>query len=153
MKTKDILPFEVKQWLILGGKLVTRILEDTDRGISQDGNGTKFPPYSSEYAQKKAIGKAGPKGVSNNRQTSPPNLRLTGAMLNSLKAQKPTSSSVELNYREGKKFEGNAKGKKRRNVYGLNNKNEEFVKDFFDKEIDDRIIKFSKKDIIIDLKL
>ena len=107
MKTKDILPFEVKQWLILGGKLVTRILEDTDRGISQDGNGTKFPPYSSEYAQKKAIGKAGPKGVS----------------------------------------------KKRRNVYELNNKNEEFVKDFFDKEIDDRIIKFSKKDIIIDLKL
>lgn len=155
MKTKDILPFEVKQWLILGGKLVTRILEDTDRGISQDGSGTSrdFPGYSFNYAKRKAMGKAGPKGVSNNRQTSPPNLRLTGAMLNSLKAQKPTSSSVELNYREGKKFEGNAKGKKRRNVYGLNNKNEEFVKDFFDKEIDDRIIKFSKKDIIIDLKL
>ena len=129
MKSKDIMPFEKRKWLELGGKLVTRILEDTEKGISQDVDGGKFPKYSESYADKKKIGKAGPKGVSNNKQISPPNLRLTGAMLNSLKAQKPTSESVELNYREGLKFEGNAKRK--RNVYGLNNNNEEFVRKFF----------------------
>ena len=74
-------------------------------------------------------------------------------MMNSLKAQKPTNSSVELNYRDGLKFEGNAKGKKRRNVYGLNNKNEDFVQEFFRDEIDDRIFRFNKKDIVIDLKV
>ena len=153
MKPKDVMPFEKRKWLELGGKLVTRILEDTEKGISQDGSGTKFPKYSKSYADKKKVGEAGPKGVSKNKQTSPPNLNLTGAMLNSLKAQKPTSSSVELNYREGLKFEGNAKGKKRRNVYGLNTKNENFVQEFFRDEIDDRIFKFNKKDIVIDLKI
>ena len=151
MKTKDVMPFDVQGWLILGGKLVTRILQDTDKGISQDGAGTKFPKYSDDYEAKKKAGKAGPKGVSNNRQTSPPNLKLTGVMLNSLKAQKPTSSSVELNYRDGLKFEGNAKRK--RNVYGLNDNNFEFVKEFFRDELDNRIIKFSRKDIVVDLKV
>jgi hypothetical protein len=70
-------------------------------------------------------------------------------MLNSLKAQKPTDESVELNYRDGLKFEGNAK--RGRNVYGLNDKNEQFARDYFRKIIDDRIVKFSKKDIIINL--
>lgn len=151
MKPKDVMPFEKRKWLELGGKLVTRILKDTEKGISQDGSGIKFPKYSKSYADKKRVGEAGPKGVSKNKQTSPPNLNLTGAMLNSLKAQKPTSSSVELNYREGLKFEGNAKRK--RNVYGLNAKNEDFVQEFFREEIDDRIIKFNRKDIVIDLKI
>ena len=153
MKPKDVMPFKKKKWLELGGKLVTRILEDTDKGISQDGAGTKFPDYSKEYAELKKAGKAGPKGVSNNRQIKPPNLRLTGVMLNSLKAQKPTDSSVELNYRDGLKFEGNAKGKKRRNVYGLNDKNQKFVQKFFRDEIDDRILKFSRKKIEFELKI
>ncbi len=153
MKPKDVMPFNKRKWLELGGKLVTRILEDTEKGISQDGAGTKFPNYSKSYADKKKIGKAGPKGDSNNKQVSPPNLRLTGTMMNSLKAQKPTNSSVELNYRDGLKFEGNAKGKKRRNVYGLNNKNEDFVQEFFRDEIDDRIFRFNKKDIVIDLNV
>jgi hypothetical protein len=147
VKTKDIMPFEKRMFLILGGKLVTRILEDTDKGISQDKDGKKFPPYTKAYAEKKSKGG----GVRTNRQTSPPNLRLTGVMLNSLKAQKPTKTSVELNYRDGAKFEGNAKRK--RNVYGLNDKNFEFAKKFIRGEIDDRIIKFNRKDIEIDLKI
>ncbi len=174
MKTKDVMPFDVQGWLILGGKLVTRILQDTDKGISQDPSGKKFPRYKASYAVKKAkefknyqvsyktrsgkavnfIAKKRPKrlrGLSLNKQVNPPNLRLTGVMLNSLKAQKPTSSSVELNYRDGLKFEGNAKRK--RNVYGLNDNNFEFVKEFFRDELDDRIIKFSRKDIVIDLKV
>ena len=31
-----------KDWLILGGKLATRIVKDTDKGISQDKDGKKF---------------------------------------------------------------------------------------------------------------
>jgi hypothetical protein len=148
-KAKDITTFKRNQWLILGGKLVTRILQDTDKGISQDGNGKPFKKYSDQYKIVKKQGRATRKGVQANKQISPPNLRLTGVMLNSLKAQKPTDESVELNYRDGLKFEGNAK--KGRNVYGLNDKNEQFVRDYFRKIIDDRIVKFSKKDIIIDL--
>tara|TARA_R100001443_G_scaffold17872_3_gene28514 strand:+ start:3510 stop:3971 length:462 start_codon:yes stop_codon:yes gene_type:complete len=153
MKASEILTQKARDWLILGGKLVTRILEDTNKGISQDGNGrTKdFPSYTIDYALKKVKGIKTKKGLSKSRQVSPPNLKLTGVMLNSLKAQKPTSSSVELNYRDGLKFEGNAK--RGRNVYGLNDKNEAFVKEYFEKIIDDRIIKFNKKDIIINLKV
>ena len=74
-----------KDWLILGGKLATRIVKDTDKGISQDKDGKKFPPYTKEYAEKKSKGG----GVKTNRQVSPPNLRLTGVMLNSLNANVP----------------------------------------------------------------
>ena len=31
-----------KDWLILGGKLATRIVKDTDKGISQDKDGKKY---------------------------------------------------------------------------------------------------------------
>ena len=104
-----------------------------------------------DIVKQKVKGIATKKGISKSRQVSPPNLRLTGVMLNSLKAQRATSNSVELNYRDGLKFEGNAKNG--RNVYGLNDKNEAFVKQYFEDIIDDRIIKFSKKDIIIDLNV
>ena len=153
MKIFDVPKFQRNQWLKVGGKLVTRIIKDTGKGISQDGRGdTKdFPPYSKKYELRKKAGKATPKGVSANKTTSPPNLRLTGVMLNSLKVKSATNESVTLNYRDGVKFEGNAKNK--RNVYGLNDKNVKFVRDFFAKEIDQRIIKFNKKKIIIDLKV
>lgn len=152
MKIVDIAKFKRNQWLKLGGKLVTQIILDADKGISQDGDGIvrDFPKYTKEYALKKKAGKAGPKGVSNNRQTSPPNLRLTGTMLNSLKVKGASSNSVTLNYRDGAKFEGNAKNK--RNVYGLNDKNQKVVSDYFDNIIGRNIIKFNKKDIIIDLQ-
>ena len=44
-----------KDWLILGGKLATRIVKDTDKGISQDKDGEKFKPYNKEYAIKNII--------------------------------------------------------------------------------------------------
>tara|TARA_R100001443_G_C3237099_1_gene149837 strand:+ start:27 stop:509 length:483 start_codon:yes stop_codon:yes gene_type:complete len=156
MKAKDIAKIKKKKWAELGGKLVTRIVEDADKGISQDPGGNKFPPYSKNYANLKKEGKVGGKGVSKNRKTNPPNLRLTGEMLNSIKAQKPTNNSVEINYRSGLKVLGHSqkRGKKpKRNIIGLNNKNWEFAKDFIADEIDDRIIKFSKKKIIINVKV
>lgn len=174
MKPEDITKLKKSKWLELGGKLVTRILKDADKGISQDSNGKDFPKYKASYAVKKAkefknyqvsyktrsgkavnfIAKKRPKalrGVSLNKQVNPPNLLLTGVMRNSLKTQKATNSSVELNYRDGVKFEGNAK--RGRNMYGLNDNNFEFVKKFISDEIDERIVKFSKKDIVIDLKI
>ena len=174
MNTEEITKLKKSKWLELGGKLVRKILKDADKGISQDPSGKKFPRYKASYAVKKAkefknyqvsyktrsgkavnfIAKKRPKrlrAVSLNKQVNPPNLLLTGVMRNSLKTQKATSSSVELNYRDGIKFEGNAK--KGRNMYGLNDNNFEFVKKFISDEIDERIVKFSKKDIIIDLKV
>ena len=156
MKAKDIAKIKKSKWAELGGKLVTRIVEDADKGISQDGSGTKFPAYNPEYALKKRTGKATPKGVSSSRQTSPPNLRLTGEMLNSLKVQKATTESVEINYRSGLKVIGHSKkrgNKPKRNIYGLNNKNQEFVKNYIEENIDERIVKFYKKKIIFDVKV
>jgi hypothetical protein len=156
MKSKDLVKFKKSQWLKLGGKLATRIVEDADKGISQDGDGDKFPAYSTDYSLKKRIGKATPKGVSASKQTNPPNLRLTGTMLNSLKVQKATTESVEINYRDGEKVIGHSRkrgNKPKRNIYGLNNKNLQFVQDFINDNINDNIKKFNKKDIIIDVKI
>jgi hypothetical protein len=50
-------------WLKLGGKLVTRIIDDSDNGISQDGSGSSrdFESYSYDYAIKKQQEKQHPK--------------------------------------------------------------------------------------------
>ena len=155
MKAGDITKIKKGKWAELGGKLVTRIVEDADKGISQDGDGDKFPPYrSKKYKELKKAGKL-VKGVGISRQVNPPDLRLTGEMLNSLKVQKATTESVEVNYRSGLKVIGHSKkrgNKPKRNIYGLNKKNEQFVRDFIEEEIDERIIKFYKKRIIFDIK-
>jgi hypothetical protein len=145
-------------WLKLGGKLVTRIVGDSDKGISQDPDGRAFEKYSNDYSILKKAGKATPKGVSSSRQVSPPNLRASGEMLNSIKAQKATTDSVEIVYRSGLKVLGNAnppaKTKKpRRNIYGLNDKNWEFARNFIDDEIDQRILKFNLKKVFFDIKV
>ncbi|QDP53922.1 MAG: hypothetical protein Unbinned202contig1002_51 [Prokaryotic dsDNA virus sp.] len=154
MKARDIPKF--RKWALLGGKLVTRIVKDAGKGISQDPDGKPFPAYKESYANLKKIGKAGAKGTGKSRQINPPDLRLTGEMLNSIKAQKPTNDSVEINYRSGLKVLGHSKkrgNKAKRNIIGLNDKNWEFAKDFIADEIDDRIIKFYKKKVKIDLEI
>ena len=57
MKLFDIAKIKKSKWLELGGKLVTRIVEDADNGISQDGSGNSrdFASYSPEYVFKKDI--------------------------------------------------------------------------------------------------
>jgi len=157
-KPEKIIKHKKSEWLKLGGKLVTRIILDADKGISQDPDGKKFPPYKESYAIKKKAGKATPKGVSSSRQINPPNLRASGKMLNSISARRATKDSVEIHYREGEKVQGNANPparfkKKKRNIYGLNDNNWEFVADFFDNRIDERIVKFNKKDIILEVKI
>ena len=158
MKLKDIAKKKRKQWLKLGGMIATTIVQDADKGISQDPDGKKFPPYKKSYAEKKKIGKAGLKGPSSDRQINPPNLRLSGSMLNSIKAQRPTTESVEIFYRDGLKVLGNrnppAKLKKaKRNILGLNNKNIEHVANFIEENLNDNIKKFNKKDLIIDINV
>ena len=158
VKIFNIVKTGVSDWKILGGKLATRIVKDADKGISQDGNDEKFKAYNENYAIKKSIGKAGKKGVSVDRQVNPPNLRLTGKMLDSIKAQNATKVSVEILYADGEKVMGNAKpssksGKPRRNIYGLNNSNQKFVEDYLSKKIENNIFRFIAKDIEIDLNL
>ena len=54
VKFRDLLQTKKTQWLVLGGKLVTKILQDTVEGISQDGSGKSrdFPEYSFKYAKR-----------------------------------------------------------------------------------------------------
>ena len=161
MKLINVIKTNAKDWKIVGGKIATRIVTDADKGISQDGDGTKrdFESYSFNYAKAKAAGKInlpkGLKGVSTDRQVSPPNLRLTGKMLDSIKAQNATKTSVDILYADGLKVMGHSKarGKKpKRNIYGLNEKNLQFIEDYFAKKIEDNILKYVAKDIDIKLE-
>lgn len=158
MKLFNIVKTTSKDWKILGGKLATRIVKDADKGISQDGNGTSrdFESYSFNYAKLKSKGLVGLKGVSKDRQVSPPNLRLTGKMLDSIKAQRPTKTSVEILFADGEKVIGHSKkrgNKPKRNIYGLNDKNEQFVEDYLAQKIENNILRFVAKDIKIDLEI
>ena len=160
MKLFNVVKTDVKDWKIIGGKLATRIVKDSDSGISQDGKGNArdFESYDFKYAVKKSIGKAASKGVSVSRQTSPPNLRLTGKMLDSIKAQNPTKTSVEILYADGAKVMGNAKPparlkKPRRNIYGLNEANQQFLEDYLSKKIENNLLRYIAKDIEIDLNI
>jgi hypothetical protein len=156
MKIFNIVKTEKKDWKILGGKLATRIVKDSDRGISQDKNGEPFKAYSANYSLKKGMGKAGKKGLSKDRQVSPPNLRLTGKMLDSIKAQNATKVSVEILFADGEKVMGHAKkrgNKPKRNIYGLNNDNQKFLEDYLSKKIENNILRFIAKDIEIDLNI
>ena len=152
LEFSDLLKTKKNQWQKLGGQTVTKILQDTIKGISQSGMGTgrDFPKYSEEYAERKAKGKAVAKGKGKFTQVSPPDLRATGKMLNSIKSQMATNTSVEINYRQAQKVQDNAD--MGRNIFGLNNKNQKFVFEYFEKIIDTRIVKFAKKSIIISPK-
>ena len=128
MKAKDIITIPRKIWATIGGKTVTRIVKDSDKGFGTNentGKRQKFPGYTSNYSIKKSEGKAGPKGVSKSRQVNPPNLRLTGTMLNSIKADKATNVGVDIIYRDGLKVKGNAD--KGRNIFGVNDVNEKKI--------------------------
>tara|TARA_Y100000592_G_scaffold43276_1_gene68767 strand:+ start:7464 stop:7937 length:474 start_codon:yes stop_codon:yes gene_type:complete len=156
MKLFNVVKTTSTDWKILGGKLATRIVKDADNGISQDKDGKRFPSYTVNYALLKSQGKAGLKGVSKDRQVSPPNLRLTGKMLDSIKAQNAKSTSVEILYADGEKVIGHSKkrGKKpKRNIIGLNDKNQQFVEDYFSKKIENNILRYVAKDIKINLDI
>ena len=162
MKLFNIIKTEQKDWKILGGKIVTRIVLDTDNGISQDGKGISpdFKSYSSNYASAKKTGNVSLpkelKSVSTDRQVSPPNIRLTGKMLDSIKSQNATKTSVDILYADGLKVEGHSKkrgNRPKRNIIGLNDRNNQFVVNYFTKKIDNNILKFIAKDIKIDLDI
>ena len=157
MRLHKIMEMQSKDWLHLGGKLAKAIVEDSDNGISQDGKGEKFKAYKPSYAKKKLMG-AGPKGISVSRQISPPNLRLTGTMLDSIKAQNPTRESVEILFADGLKVMGNAKPpsrlkKPRRNIYGLNEKNTQSIQDFIESKYNSKIKKFVAEIIEFDISV
>jgi len=119
MRLSDIVKFKPSQWLTIGEKTITRIILDTGKGIGQ--NGRKFPSYSKNYAELKAAGKAGDKGVGTDRQISPPNLRLSGEMLGSIHAGSPTKESVKIFFGQGGKVERNKKHG--RDILGISDKN------------------------------
>jgi len=159
VKLFNVIKAEVKDWKILGGKLATRIVLDADKGISQDKDGKKFPSYKKNYAISKAAGTITLpkelKGTGTDRQVNPPNLRLTGTMLDSIKAQRATTTSVEILYADGLKVIGHSKrrgNKPKRNIYGLNDKNQQFIENYFAKKMEKNISKFAEKDIEIKLE-
>ena len=125
MRARDIPTFPKSIWEKIGGRTATRIVKDAKSGIGSDGKKFK-KQYTTQYAIRKKTGKASPKGVSQaSRRISYPDLTLTGAMLNSIKARKATKTGVEIEFRDGLKVQGNAKNK--RDIYGVSPKNEDLI--------------------------
>ncbi len=136
-------------WAKVGGRAVTKIKQDADKGFGTNERGKryKFKGYTDTYKIKKAAGKAAPIGVSTSKQISPPNLFLTGTMLGSISAQKPTNVGVDIVFRDGLKVKGNAD--MGRNIFGINQQNEkEIVKNLSD-YIGKNVKKYARKPINI----
>ena len=126
---------------LIGESSLTSIKRDAEIGVGQDNR--KFPRYKAKYADAKSKGfknyqvsftakgkavnftaKRRPKklrGISLNRQVSPPNLVLTGAMQRTMRVGKATEKSVTIIYPYGTRVSGNAD--RGRDIYGLNEKN------------------------------
>tara|TARA_B100002019_G_scaffold264504_1_gene253353 strand:+ start:860 stop:1321 length:462 start_codon:yes stop_codon:yes gene_type:complete len=150
MKAQNILSIPKKIWATIGGKTVTRIVKDSDKGFGTNESTKKrykFPRYTSNYSKNKSEGKAGPKGVSKSRQVSPPNLRLTGIMLNSIKADKATNVGVDIVFRDGLKVKGNAD--KGRNIFGVNDVNEKKIVNELSGYISRNLKKYASKKVSI----
>jgi len=146
MKAQDILKLPSSLWAKVGGKAATRIVKDSDKGLgTKKGKRYKFDGYTDKYKTLKAEGKAGPKGVSTSRQTSPPNLRLTGTMLNSISAQNATNFGVDIIFRDGLKVKGNAD--RGRNIFGINEQNEKEITKNLSNFINKNIKKYASKPI------
>lgn len=144
MRAQDIVKFPKSLWAKVGGKAATKVVKDADKGKGFEKN---FKAYTSDYAKRKAAGKAGPKGVSTSRQTSPPNLRLTGTMLNSISAQSPKETGVDIVYRDGIKVEYNAK--MGRDIYGISKDNEKRIVGELSDFIGEQIGKYARDSINI----
>ena len=152
MKAEDILKLPSSLWAKIGGKAATKIVKDSDKGYgTNEGTNKRYSfrtvPYTTEYASKKSAGKAGAKGVSASKQTSPPNLRLSGQMLGSISAQKPTNVGVDIVFRDGLKVKGNADND--RNIFGINDQNQkEIIKNISD-YVGKNVKKYASKQINI----
>tara|TARA_R100001594_G_scaffold72628_1_gene107203 strand:- start:5194 stop:5652 length:459 start_codon:yes stop_codon:yes gene_type:complete len=149
MKAQDMLTIPRSIWAKVGGRAVTKIKQDADKGFGTNERGKryKFKGYTDTYKIKKAAGKAAPIGVSTSKQISPPNLFLTGTMLGSISAQKPTNVGVDIVFRDGLKVKGNAD--MGRNIFGINQQNEkEIVKNLSD-YIGKNVKKYARKPINI----
>lgn len=150
MKAQDILNLPRSVWAKIGGKAATKIVNDSDKGYgTREGTNKryKFKAYTTQYASRKSAGKAGPKGVGTGKQTSPPNLRLTGTMLGSISAQKPTNIGVDIVFRDGLKVKGNADNG--RNIFGLNSENEDQILKNLSDVVGKNVNKYAKKPINI----
>lgn len=165
MKAQDIVKFPKSLWAKVGGQAATKVVKDADKGKGYNkkfpaykthepfwftkklSNGKTVRVYAEDYPTRKAAGKAGPKGVSTDRQTSPPNLRLTGTMLNSISAQNPRETGVDIVYRDGIKVEWNAK--RGRDIYGISKDSEKRIVEDLSNFIGKQIGKYAKDSITV----
>ena len=149
MKAQDILTVPRSVWARIGGRAVTKIKQDADKGFGTNERGKryKFKGYTKSYKIKKAAGKAALKGVSTPKQISPPNLFLTGTMLGSISAQKPTNVGVDIVFGDGLKVKGNAD--MGRNIYGINVQNAKEIGKNLSDHIGKNVKKYASKSINI----
>jgi hypothetical protein len=84
-----------------------RYMNDRVTVKSQDADGTKFPEYTKDYADKKAVGfgtdtkggrKGGLKQMGLSRQTHPPDFRLRGLTMKNLRFRKASKDFYEIGW-------------------------------------------------------
>ena len=94
-----------RMWAKIATTAIASIKKRTQRG--RDRNGRVMPPYSKKYAENKAKGfttKVGRKvkslrGISTNRQVSPPNFRLRGFTIRDLSLLAKSALSAVIGWR------------------------------------------------------
>lgn len=132
-----------KFWNKAGALVITLVTARTQKGIDYDGK--PFPEYSKGYADLKSSGfttKDGKrykqyKGVALERQTNPPNFRLTGKTMRSTRilAQTPYGVAVGWQGREANIVSANDTRKKARKVGGLSEKDLDVIIENLDSTI------------------
>ena len=91
-KIEELIDFSSSDVEKFGDDLATTHRVQAQMGV--DANGKQFPAYTADYARRKKTGKAAK--VPHNKQVSPPNLTLTGAMFKEFKFLKGAQISSEL---------------------------------------------------------
>lgn len=111
---KRLLDFQQRDVDEFGRKITKKHLDQIRLGIDADSR--IFQPYTAGYKQRKGAGKIGKRQIST--QTHPPNLTLTGDMLNAFKYIKGHGGKAELEIdygieddRQAKKLIGNQTGR------------------------------------------
>lgn len=96
-------PFGSAWWQQLGESIVLQTKTLIEKGVGADG---PFPPYSTGYAEAKSGGKIRRQAST---QIAPPNLELTGDMMQDFKTLGQSESMVTIGFAvHGAKVRGNA---------------------------------------------
>jgi len=157
-KLSDIPQFTIRFWTSLGNRLINSI-RDRVKNKHANVRGQHFKPYSVSYMLRKTKDKAAPKNEHQLSRSALPDMTLTGETLKDLQIREVTKKSVTFGW-QGMFAEvvGWLDKKKNYKIVGLtgdvlSKKEMKIIDDAFDKDLNDKIEKYAREDIKINIKI